>query len=394
MTQIIAWGTSFYALGVLAQPIMQDTGWDNATVFGAFTLSLLVSSAISTPAGHAIDRFGARAVMTFGCLLLAGALQLLSGVETVFDYYLAWTITGIAMRLTLYDAAFAAMVQIDPANGRRAIAYLTLFGGFASSVGWPVGHYLVEQDGWRSTFAIYAIVNLVITMPLAYFGLMLPRRDQADDHASENQHAPDQPAPLEGSARTVAMALFSVVMSANAFIFGVGAVHLVGLIEATGVALATAVSLAAMKGVAQVVGRLWELLFGKNIAPMMLGRIAIGLLPISLGVLAFVAGGPVAALMFTLIFGASNGLVTIVRGAVPLALFGPKGYGTILGILATPVLLFNAVSPLGFAIIVDRIGYDGGTLVLLAISLLGVMSMEVLAAWYRRRVSAMQFSQS
>lgn len=389
ITQIIAWGTSFYALGVLANPISADTGWSPAIVFGGFTLSVLASSAVSTPAGLAIDRFGARAVMSGGFALLAVTLYWLAQVETIVGYYAAWLGIGIALRLTLYDAAFAAMVEVDPANGRRAIAYLTLFGGFASTFGWPVGHALNAEIGWRDTFLVFAIANLLINMPLAWFGLMLhDRHQQNSDGGPESAAAQSGPAsePLAGRDRTIAMLLFSIVMSANAFVFGVGAIHLVGIIEASGLAVTTAVGLAALKGVAQVGGRVWELAFGRFLSPMMLGRVAIGLLPLALGVLILFAGGYEAALAFVLIFGASNGLVTVVRGAVPLALFGANGYGTILGILATPVLLFNAVSPLAYAGMIEYLGHDAGIWLLLSISILAYAAMEVLAIWYRRRV--------
>jgi len=385
ITQIVAWGTSFYALGVLGQPIVAATGWSSTIVFGGFTIAVLASSAISTPAGYAIDRFGARSVMAGGFALLAVSLLALSRVETIWQYYAVWPVIGLAMRLTLYDAAFAAIVQIDPNNGRRAIAYLTLFGGFASTAGWPVGHALNEAFGWRDTFALFAAANLIINLPLAWFGLAALTAQPNPGPTQPTHEASGHARPLQGTARTVAMILFSIVMSANAFIFGVGAIHLVGLIEASGVALATAVGLAAMKGVAQVAGRAWELVWGYHIAPMMLARLAIALLPASLAVLLFATSGYATALAFTLIFGASNGLVTIVRGAVPLALFGPVGYGAILGILATPILLFNAVSPLVFAMLVDWIGYRGSTWVLLAIALAGSAAMEVLATWYRQQ---------
>lgn len=383
ITQIIAWGTSFYALAVLAKPIMADTGWSNASVYGGFTIAVLASSLISTPAGMAIDRFGARGVMTIGFAGLAASLYALSLANDVWQYFAVWAVMGLAMRLTLYDAAFAAIVQVDAANGRRAIAYLTLFGGLASTAGWPAGHWLNEAVGWRDTFAIFALVNLIACVPLAWFGL--PKQHQrASAETADNNERAGATAPLIGSSRLIAMVLFSIVMSANAFVFGVGAIHLVGLLEASaGVAVATAVALASLKGVAQVAGRIWELVFGRYVSPMMLGRLAIGLLPLAFVVL-FAFSGAIAALVFVLIFGVSNGLVTVVRGAVPLALFGAQGYGTILGILATPILLVNAISPLAFAKLVDAFGYGPAAWTLLGIGLAGLAAMEILAIWYRR----------
>jgi len=399
ITQIVAWGTSFYALGVLGEPIIAATGWSNTVVFGGFTIAVLASSAVSTPAGIALDRYGARRVMGAGFVLLAASLLALSRVDSVVGYFLVWPVIGVAMRLTLYDAAFAALVQIDPTNGRRAIAYLTLFGGFASTVGWPVGHLLNAAYGWQTTFALFALANLAINVPMALVGL--PRTAAADgasgdrspttpaahpgtDSENNSDASVTEPTTLEGRARTIAMVLFSLVMSANAFIFGVGAIHLVSLIEGAGVALAAAVGLASLKGVAQVGGRVWELIWGYRLPPLVLGRLAIALLPVGFALLLASGGGYEAALAFVLIFGTSNGLVTIVRGAVPLALFGPVGYGMVLGLLATPVLLFNALSPLVFSWMTEALGTAASTWILFAIALVGSLVMEVLIVWHRR----------
>ena len=162
IVQIISWGTSFYSLGVLGKPIVADTGWSNGIVFAGLTVGLLVSSVISTPVGAAIDRFGARRIMALGCVSLAATLVWLSQVRDQWTYLAAWAAIGFGMRLTLYDAAFAAMVQVSPNNGRRAIAFLTLFGGFASTVFWILGHELVTQHGWRQTYLIFAGLNLFV----------------------------------------------------------------------------------------------------------------------------------------------------------------------------------------------------------------------------------------
>jgi hypothetical protein len=392
IVQIIVWGTSFYSLGVLARPIIDDTGWSTTLVFAGLTIGLLASSAISTWAGALIDRVGARRVMTLGSILLAATLAAIAMSPTLWWYLAAWVAVGLAMRITLYDAAFAAMVQVSPSNGRQAIAFLTLFGGFASTVFWLIGHELVTLYGWRTTYWIFAGLNLCLSAPLCYIGLA--RREKADDAATDALASPNAAAPahaarapLEGRSRTIAMGLFCLVMSGNALIFGVGAVHLVGLIEASGVAVALAVSIASMKGVAQVAGRVWEIIWGRNIDPVNLGRIAIGLLPAAFVILLFAGADWLTAATFTLIFGASNGLVTIVRGAVPLALFGAGGYGKVLGIIATPVLLFNAVSPMLFAAIVEAWDYRVGTWILFALALLSAAAMEGMSIWYRRHLA-------
>lgn len=385
-TQIIAWGTTLYALGVLGKPIAADTGWSQSLVFGGLTIALLVSSAASTTVGRLIDSRGGRQIMSVGSLLVAIGLVALSQVTHPYAYLAAWAFLGLAMRMSLYDAAFAALVQVAPSRGRRTISYLTLFGGFASSVFWPIGHALNGEYGWRTTLLVFAAINLAICLPLHWVGLA--RRESADDAASAaTPHASAVPAdpPLEGAARTIGMVLFGLIGAACAAVFGALAVHLVPILEATGLALTTAVFLASLKGFAQVAGRIWEIVLGRNLKPVNLGRISIAFLPLSFAVLMLGGASFWTALAFTMLFGVSNGLVTIVRGAVPLALFGAKGYGEVLGILATPYLLLAALSPAAFAVVVERWGYGVGEAIMLGAGLVSLLAMELMALWYRRR---------
>ena len=177
-TQIIAWGTTLYALGVLGKPIAADTGWSQSLVFGGLTVGLLVSSAASTWVGRLIDRRGGRLVMSAGSVLIAIGLVVLSQVTHPYAYLAVWAFLGLAMRMSLYDAAFAALVQVAPSRGRRAISYLTLFGGLASTVFWPIGHELNAIYGWRTTLLIFAAINLLVCLPLHWFGLA---RREADE---------------------------------------------------------------------------------------------------------------------------------------------------------------------------------------------------------------------
>ena len=387
-TQIIAWGTTLYALGVLGKPIAADTGWGQSLVFGGLTIALLVSSAASTTVGRLIDARGGRQIMCAGSVLIAVGLVALSQVTHPYAYLAAWAFLGLAMRMSLYDAAFAALVQVTPSRGRRAISYLTLFGGFASSAFWPIGHALNGAYGWRTTLLVFAAVNLAICLPLHWLGLARRESDvraiPAATATADTASRPSDP-PLEGTARTIGMALFALIGAASAVVFGALAVHLVPILEATGLALTTAVLLASLKGFAQVAGRIWEIVLGHSLKPVNLGRISVAFLPLSFLVLMLGGANFWTALAFTLLFGVANGLMTIVRGAVPLALFGPKGYGAVLGILATPYLLLAALSPTAFAFVVERWGYGAGEAIMLGAGLVSFLAMEVMALWYRRR---------
>jgi MFS family permease len=384
VTQITAWGTSFYCLGVLAGPISADTGWSRGFVFLGFTVALLTMGLVSTTVGRAIDRYGARAVMTLGTVLVSSGLLGLAQVRSELAYLVVWAYLGAGMRLTLYDAAFAALVQVAPSRGRLAISYLTLFGAFASSVFWVLGHLLNEAVGWRRTLGIFALINLVVCLPLHWIGLA---RRETGDAAGGAVRAPAEtpgaPA-LEGRARSVGIALFALIMSLNGFVFGVISVQLVPLLEAAGLATAAAVWVASLKGVAQFGGRVVEIAFGRKLRAITIARIAVGVLPPSLVLLIFAAGSLSALVAFTLLLGASQGVITIVRGAVPLALFGATGYGAVLGLIATPILLVNSASPTIFAWMVDRWGWRAAELALVASASASWAAMEMMARWYER----------
>ena len=392
ITQIIGWGTTVYALGVLAKPITADTGWRFDLVVGGFTSGLLASALVSASVGRLIDRHGGRRLMTLGSAAMALALAAVALAPGPAAYLAAWAMLGVAMRLSLYDAAFAALVQVTPTRGRTAISYLTLYGAFASSIFWTVGHYLNQWVGWRQTLIVFAAINLVVCLPLNWFGLAR-REDAQPTAAATRAHtaaSPEGPV-LEGRLRTIGVILFALIMSLNGFVFGVISQQLVSLLEASGMAAAAAVWVASLKGFAQFGGRVVEIVFGRNLKAITVARIAIGVLPFSLVLLLAAAGNFAAILAFTLLMGASQGVITIVRGAVPLALFGTKGYGSILGVIATPILIVGAAAPTVFALMVDGLGWHTSQIVLLGCATLSWIAIELMSRWYaatQRRAAA------
>jgi predicted MFS family arabinose efflux permease len=325
--------------------------------------------------------------MTLGTALVSTGLFALSQVRHEAAYLVVWAFLGVGMRLCLYDAAFAALVQIAPSRGRKAISYLTLFGAFASSVFWPVGQVLNEQLGWRHTLVVFALINLAVCLPLHWVGLARRESDRSAMRAGGPVESANGP-PLEGTTRSIAIALFALIMSLNGFVFGVISVQLVPLLEAAGLATAAAVWIASLKGVAQFGGRVVEIVFARNLRAITVGRIAIGILPPALALLLVGTGSLPLVVAFTLLMGASQGVITIVRGAVPLALFGVKGYGAVLGLIATPVLVVNAASPTIFAWIVDRWGWGTGRLSLLVGCSAAWLAMELMSRWYERQRAA------
>ena len=265
ITQITAWGTSYYCLGVLAKPIVADTGWPLTTVFLGFSVALLVMGLISTSVGRLIDRIGARPVMCVGTIIVSAGLLALSQVWDQVSYLAVWVVIGIGMRCCLYDAAFAALVQVMPTRGRKAISYLTLYGAYASTVFWVVGHYLNESL-WLARNAHRLRCDQSCHLPaaqLARFGA--PRARRRCRCARRNiGTSPDGPA-LEGRMRVIGIVLFALIMSLNGFVFGVISIQLVPLLEAAGLVGATAVWVASLKGHGQFAGRVVEIFFGRNL---------------------------------------------------------------------------------------------------------------------------------
>ena len=384
ITQITAWGTSYYCLGVLAKPIVADTGWPLTTVFLGFSVALLVMGFISTWVGRLIDRVGARAVMCVGTIIVSAGLVALSQVRDPTSYLAVWAVLGIGMRCCLYDAAFAALVQVTPTRGRKAISYLTLYGAYASTVFWVVGHYLNEAYGWRGTLIAFAAINLAICLPLNWLGLA--RRDPLQRHghpAATAAPSPDGPV-LEGRMRVVGIILFALIMSLNGFVFGVISIQLVPLLEAAGLAGATAVWVASLKGHGQFAGRVVEILLrpqpeGHDHRPHRHRR-GSGFPDPALSC----PGRPLptrclhpAARRLPRGYHDRQG-----RRAVALC-SGPKDTAPCSGVIATPILLVNAFSPAIFALLVDQFGWQTSLYALFGCSLVTWIAIELMSRWYQ-----------
>lgn len=346
ITQIIGWGTTYYALGALSQDIATATGWSQTLIFGAFSAALLLSGLISHATGRLTDRIGGRAVMTAGSLLGATGLAVIGLFQSPASYVAGWLILGFAMRLATYDAAFASLTQIAGTGARRAISYLTLFGGLASTLFWPLSHALSQAIGWGETFMVFAALHLIVCLPIHWFML---RAATGELHPATG-HAP---APFQeaGRRKWQAIALFATAVALNGLVFSAVSAHVVPLFTQLGFAGETAVLLAALIGPSQVAARLADIALGRSLNPLHLGLTAFGLLPVAIGSFALLQFSWPGALTFALLYGASNGLVTIAKGAVPLMLFGPRGYGATLGIVAAPNLVLNAAAPLLMAML-------------------------------------------
>ncbi len=319
--QTLAWASSYYLPAMLATAMAADLGVSVTTVFAAFSLALVVSALCGQLAGRWIDRLGGRPVLMGTNLLFAAGLLLLALAQGPVVLFMAWAVIGVAMAAGLYDAAFATLVRLYGHDARSTITGITLIAGFASTVGWPLTAWLEHALGWRGACLCWAGLHLVLGLPL---NASLPRAVAAPGISPLPGIAPvaGTPAPAAAFWPTVVL---SLVFAVTWFTSTAMAAHLPRLLQAHGLTLAAALALAALVGPAQVAARLLEFGLLRKVHPLRSAQLATAAHPLG-AVLLMTIGGP-AALLFTVLHGAGNGILTIAKGTLPLVIFGPHGYG-------------------------------------------------------------------
>lgn len=346
--QTLAWASSYYLPAILAEPIAADLGLAPSAVFGAFSVALLAAAALGPTAGRLIDRWGGRPVLAASNVVLAAGLVLLALSQGPWGLFAAWLVVGAGMALGLYDAAFAALGRAYGLAARPAITGITLIAGFASTVGWPATAALAAGFGWREACLAWAALHLGLGLPL---NLLLPG---ARGPAPAPFPAPAVQAGASAQAPARAMWLLALAFTSTLFVAAAMAAHLPGLLRNMGIGETAAIAAATLLGPAQVAARLVEFALLRRLHPLLSARLAASLHP--LGAVALMAAGPPGAAAFACLHGAGNGLLTIAKGTLPLALFGPAGYGHRLGVIAAPGRVAQALAPLAFGLLLERMG--------------------------------------
>jgi len=295
-----------------------------------------------------IDRHGGRAVLTASNLVLAAGLALLALAQGVASLGVAWAVLGLGMAMGLYDPAFAALTRLYGRGARGPITGITLIAGFASTIGWPASAWFEHAFGWREACLIWAALNLLVAMPLNWWAIPPAPPLPVPTAAKEDTAEPDAP--------RGAMLILAFFFSATRFISGAFSAHLPGLLEGAGASEIAAIAAGALVGPAQVGARLVEFGLLRSFHPLISARIAAVLHPI--GAAFLVAFGPAAAAAFAVFHGAGNGMITIAKGTLPLAIFGPAGYGLRNGLLSVPTRVAESSAPLLFGLLMDRLGVD------------------------------------
>lgn len=342
-SQTLAWASSYYLPAILADPIAQDLGISANWVFAAFSASLVLSALIGPRVGRHIDQVGGRSVLSISNLAMATGLVLLGLSHSLAVMALAWLLLGFGMGCGLYDAAFAALGRIYGQGARQSITGITLMAGFASTVGWPLTALGLSHLGWRDTCFAWAAAQILIGLPL---NLLIPKVGSGGAKATtaaKPHIAIDRP-----------MVLLAFAFAAAWSVTGAMAAHLPRILEAAGATPLQAVTAGALIGPAQVAARVFEAFVLSRQHPLLSSRLACLTHPIGAAIISLAGGG--AASAFALFHGAGNGVLTIARGTLPLAIFGPTNYGYRLGLIGAPARMAQAAAPLAFGLLTDLLG--------------------------------------
>lgn len=349
-TEILTWGMLIYPPVLTMPEIAAGHGWSLGFCMAGFSIGLVVSGILSPTVCGLIDRHGGNIVMSLGALAGALGYVLLAVADHPLAYLACWLPVGVAMSSTLYDPAFTTLARIFGSSARRQITFVTFAGGFASTVGWPATHFLLEHVGWRGAYLAFAAILAGVVAPLHAFALpriVAPAPAPVMPHSGAIPAAPMRPEGRPFILLATAFALYAFILS------GVTS-NLLAMLGRGGLDAGTVVMIGALFGPAQVASRLADFTLAGRTHPLWIARGAVTIMAVAFALLAFVGVTTSVAAIFAIACGAANGVMTIARGALPLLMFGAQGYGRVIGRIARPALFVQALSPTVVASAVER----------------------------------------
>jgi hypothetical protein len=360
LIQILGWGSTYYAPALAAPLIAADRGWSLTFAVSGVTIGLVVAGLCSPVSTRLVQRFGGHIAIAVGALITAIGLAALAFADNEVTYVGVWIWLGIGMSLVLSDPSYVALAKIFGGRARKPMVLISMMAGLAGSISWLSTYLLMQQGSWRTPFLLYAAVFGLLAAPLV--ALMLPRPDGPQQKKAE----PSLPEHTEGWApRGAPLWLQFVGFAAYAFTISATLTHFIPMTERSGIDPGMAVAVAMLLGPMQLAVRLFELLFGQRFHPLFITRFAVMTFLVGFAIVLAAGFSVSTTILFVVLMGAANGVMTIARGVLPLALFGHEGYPHAAGYLAFANLGAQAAGPLVLAVIIER-GSDFTALAVLA----------------------------
>lgn len=373
VTQIIGWGATYYLLTILALPISRDLQMPLGLVAGGMSTMMIISALTGPYTGRLMDIHGGSPVMAAGSVIASIGLMFLSFSQSAVTFFGAWTVIGLSSSMILYPAAFTALTQIAPERARRSITFLTLPGGLASTVFWPLTTYLLAQYGWRMTCQIYAALQILVCLPVHLFAI--------PPGGTRNEPVEAAPAALPGlpaEMRPRAFVFLTLVLALNSLLVTGTLNQFTTLLTSLSLPQQTVVLCSMLFGISQVSARVVEMIGGGSYDPVRGMLLVLCGFWLSVLCLAMSAPLPAGGIAFAVVFGACNGLFTINRSALVLHIFGSHGFGHMSGKVAVAQGIAGAAAPVALATVMENAGGMGGVAFMIAVSTLSVVAMVAL----------------
>ncbi|MBL6651829.1 MAG: MFS transporter [Reyranella sp.] len=343
--QLISWGLVYYTFPLFVVPMTQELGWSRSGMFGALSSGLMVAGLCSIPVGAWIDRGHARKLMTGGSMLAAVLLVLWSRIGSLPLFYAMWIGLGACQAVLLYEPAFAVITRVYGPRYRQAILFMTFVGGLASTFGIPFTQFLIERIGWRPSLDVLAAINVAVA---AIHWLFVPGPQDKPVPIAEVKPPADgavKKGPLAAAVRVPAFWGLVVAFAGYGLAFSAMSFHLIPLLDDRGVPTGVVMAIIALIGPMQVVGRVLLMVGQRHITTIQLGAGIYFAFPVSMAMLAAGISDVYGLILFAIIYGVANGLVTILRGMAVPEFIGPEGYGVVSGALTMPTNLMRAAGP-------------------------------------------------
>lgn len=345
--QLITWGLVYYTFPLFVVPMERDLGWSRDWMYGALSAGLLVAGLCSIPVGAWIDRGHGRLLMTGGSVLAAVLLLVWAHIDSLPIFYLAWLGLGACQSVTLYEPAFAVITRIYGPRYKQAILIMTFLGGLASTFGIPFAQLLIERVDWRPTLEVMAAV--ILGVGLIHWLFVPGPKEKAVSIGEVAKPAADgtpKRSPLAAAVRVPAFWGLVVAFAGYGLAFSAMSFHLIPLLAERNVPIAVVMAIIALIGPMQVVGRVLLMAGQRHITTIQLGVGIYFAFPISMAMLAAGISDVYGLILFAIIYGVANGLVTILRGMAVPEFIGPEGYGVVSGALTMPTNVMRAAGPL------------------------------------------------
>ena len=385
--QLITWGLVYYTFPLFVVPMEKELGWSRDQLYGALSAGLLVAGLCSIPVGAWIDRGHARLLMTGGSVLAAALLFLWSQIQSLPMFYVVWIGLGACQSVTLYEPAFAVITRVYGPRYKQAILIMTFLGGLASTFGIPFAQLLIERTSWRPTLEVMAAIILGVGFFIHWLFVPGPKETAVPIGETPKPAAADakKKSPLAAAIRVPAFWGLVVAFAGYGLAFSAMSFHLIPLLAERKVEMGVIMAIIALIGPMQVVGRVLLMAGQRHVTTAQLGAGIYFAFPISMGMLALGISDVYGLILFAILYGVANGLLTILRGMAVPEFIGPEGYGVVSGALTMPTNVMRAAGPLMGAFAWSAFGNYTPVLWALAVIMLVAAAGFAAAAFLAKR---------